>query len=169
MAKTQTRLVPVNEHPAVVEAQAQMDALVEERRNMEEARAAAWRIVNGETSATEAERLQARLTFDASDDQSRTFRLREIAAEEALAKAKAAAKEELTAAGVSALRPAVSALASALDAAAVANDRVTEVENELNVQPDLRVSWRELHAATPISASRLAAWRDYARHAGLLD
>jgi len=87
----------------------------------------------------------------------------------ALNAAKARAREELAVAGHAALRPAVAALASALSAAAEANDRVCQIEGELNQQPDLRVAWRELFGATPMTGSRLDSWLTYCRMANLLD
>lgn len=171
MAKTQTRLVQVHEHPAVTAAKASVDALARERRTMEEARAEAWQVVspNSTRSASEEARLRARLTLDGSDDALRLHRLKEIAAEQAMAAATDQARRELAAAGHAALRPAVAALASALAAAADANTRVTAIENELNVLPDLRLGWRELLPSTPMAGSRLEAWQSYARAAGLLD
>lgn len=169
--QTHTKLIQVAVHPAVVAAQAQVDALGRERRTMEDAQRDAWDVVSPHSmrSAGEAERLRARLMMKDADDKLRLHRLREIEAEQALDTAKARARAELAAAGHAALRPAVAALASALAAAADANERVNAIENELNVQPDLRLGWRELFPATPMSGSRLDSWQAYARAAGLLD
>ncbi len=170
----------LDEHPAVVAAQARLGPLRDERRRLEAERARAWELTGADwrsdrpdprLDAPEEERIGARQRLVELDRELAGLRVREIPAERALRAATDTARADGLRAVNEERRRVVARLASALARCEQVNREALALDERARAIGGVFVTptgWHELREDTPTEATRLSAWKYAMASEGLL-